>query len=351
MSDRDDPAPITERVNRQLDWSREQSLFVRVPPIPHEMLIELSNACNHACIFCTNTYMKRKVGRIDSGLLFRVLEEARNAGVREVGFYTTGEPFIHKDLEAFVRRAAELGYVYIFVTTNGALAVPERSKAVIDAGLNSIKFSINAATAATYATIHGRDDFEKVLTHLRFVSEYRHSLGRPLRLSSSFVVNDLNRHEIELAKEVIGSLVDEQFFFDCNETQMGQLPSLTEALGAPPDVPRGDICPLPFDRLHVSQEGYLNLCCTDYHNYLAVADLNGQSLTEAWASPVFQDARQRHIDKRLENTVCGKCMAGLADEALPFVPDFATKVNFAEFDSEVLGKIQQRIDAGKHGRR
>ena len=30
------------------------------PPIPKLMHIELSNACNHACLFCSNPLMQRK---------------------------------------------------------------------------------------------------------------------------------------------------------------------------------------------------------------------------------------------------------------------------------------------------
>ena len=43
----------------------------------------------------------------------------------------------------------------------------------IDAGLDSIKFSINAGSRATYALIHGKDDFERVSEHLAWISDWR----------------------------------------------------------------------------------------------------------------------------------------------------------------------------------
>lgn len=335
--------PVEARMQTQVDWTRDKSLFTLAPSFPREMLIELSNACNHACVFCTNSYMKRRVGRINSALLDRVLVEARGLGVTDVGFYTTGEPFIHKDLEHFVCRAAELGYGYIFITTNGALATPERSKAAIDAGLSSIKFSINAASEGTYRTVHGRNDFQAVLRHLTFVSEYRKTIGRPLALNASFVVNDLNRHEVELAGRVIAPLVDKLFFLDCDDTQMGQLPSLTEFLGSAPQRSRGRACPLPFERLHVSQEGYLNLCCTDYHNYLAVADLNEMPLAEAWTCEEFQSARRRHMEQALEGTLCHKCWFGSTGPVDPLVERFASRIDPDSFDDEVRRSLASRL--------
>src|SRR5262245_39894616 len=79
------------------------------PPFPKNMMVELSNACNHACIFCANPKMTRPIGRINPLLLERLLAEAHALGVSEVGFYTTGDPFVHKDLAKFVGIAKSLG--------------------------------------------------------------------------------------------------------------------------------------------------------------------------------------------------------------------------------------------------
>ena len=39
---------------------------------------------------------------------------------------------------------------------------------------------------------------------------------------------------------------------------------------------------MPFNRIHVTWEGYLTLCCVDYQNYLIVEDLNKISLWDAY---------------------------------------------------------------------
>ena len=81
----------------------------------------------------------------------------------QVGFYATGEPFILPDLADYIRNAKDIGYTYVYLTSNGALATPERVREVIDAGLDSIKFSINAPQKKLYKFIHGKDDFDTVL--------------------------------------------------------------------------------------------------------------------------------------------------------------------------------------------
>lgn len=115
------------------------------PPFPDNMLLEVTNACNHSCIFCANSKFDRRRGYIDSELAKKILHEAHELGTENVGFYATGEPLMNQNLEEYIRYAKELGYLYIYITTNGALLTKERAKRLIEAGIDSIKISLNAA--------------------------------------------------------------------------------------------------------------------------------------------------------------------------------------------------------------
>ena len=86
------------------------------PPFPKEILIDISSLCNHACNFCSNVKMTNK-SHASSEMVYRVLKEAKEAGSEAVGLYATGEPFLNKDLENFIKYAKEINYSYVFVTT------------------------------------------------------------------------------------------------------------------------------------------------------------------------------------------------------------------------------------------
>jgi molybdenum cofactor biosynthesis enzyme MoaA len=111
--------------------------------------------------------MKNKFGEIDIEFLKRVLQEAYDMGLRRVGLYSTGEMFLCKEVASHIRNAKQIGYEYIYSDTNGLLATKENLKKVIDAGIHSIKFSINAGTRETYRLIHGHDAFDQVLENLK----------------------------------------------------------------------------------------------------------------------------------------------------------------------------------------
>ena len=68
-------------------------------------------------------------------------------------------------------------------------------------------------------------------------------------------------------------------------------------------------CSMLFNRLHVTWEGYLNACCVDFNNYLAVADLNKVSLLDAWNSDRMLTLRRMHLnDKIPDNIMCYNCV-------------------------------------------
>lgn len=340
---------IHQRKRQQYDSMLGKAVLVAQPPMPKNMMVELSNACNHACLFCTSPNMTRKVSRIDSGLLQRIMRSARDSGVEEIGFYTTGEPFIHKSLGSFVREASELGFQYIYISTNGALATPDRAKRVIDAGLNSIKFSINAGSRETYRLVHGSDDWDQVMANLKFISDYRASLDRQVKLFVTFVVTRHVAHEVESFRERVAPMVDDIMFTQL-ENQSGQMNGTKEMLS---DVSQsgsfnaGNFCMNPFNRLHVTCEGYLTLCCADYQNYLAVADLKVMSLDDAWQLPLFREMRQRHLDGQLRGSLCGNCWQGFEDDIQPLVQNLATVVNFPEFYHKSAVSIAKRL--GENG--
>jgi len=83
-----------------------------------------------------------------------LLREMRQEGVEEIGLFYLGESFLCRWLEeaiAFAKKTAAI--LYVFLTTNGSLAKPDRMEACFRAGLDSLKFSFNYADEAQFEEI------------------------------------------------------------------------------------------------------------------------------------------------------------------------------------------------------
>ena len=280
------------------------------PPFPKEILIDISSLCNHACSFCSNTQMADKQ-HASSDMVYRILKEAREEGSHAVGLYATGEPFLNKDLEKFIKYAKDIKYSYVFVTTNGAAATIKRVKTAIDNGLDSIKFSIHGGSRETYKKVHGKDDFERVIENLIATDKYRKTNNKNLKIYVAMVETFVNMNETEKLKKIVEKHIDgwDQKKM-CNSC--GTMPENNEVGEIEENNIRGrghfGVCFQPFGSFTITPEGYMSGCVLDYHKALIVGDCNKKSLKELWHNEVYQEWRKRHLDGKTKGYICYNCI-------------------------------------------
>lgn len=192
---------------------------------------------------------------------------------------------------------------------NGVYATIETMKKLISAGLNSVKFSINVGTAETYKKIHGKDNFDIVMANLSGISKYIKSENLPIALFATYMVCRQNQGEVDILGGKVEDYVDD-FVADSVTNQGGNMYELWAGVMLDSDYKAMKVpCSMIFNRPHITQEGYLNACCMDFENYLAVADLNKVSLLEAWNNEKTIALRRMHLNNQIaENARCYNCI-------------------------------------------
>lgn len=314
---------LEERV--RLKKADRPELYTLEPPFPRtNFLLELSNACNHECIFCAHQKMQRQIGFMKPEMVEKVLKQAYELGTREVGFYATGEPFLVKELPQYIKLAKDIGYEYTYLTSNGSLATPERIRAVIDAGLDSIKFSINAPERKLYEFIHGKDDFDIVFEHLKYLHQYRKETGKTFKIFVTGILTRFTEDLKDMYYKKFSEYTDE-IVFKTVYNQGGYMPEIEYLLKCKSDNETRRRCNLPFDALCVTCEGYLSVENADYENMLIVGDLNKVSLKEAWYGDKMKKVRNMFLTDKLDNCICDCCIHHNNAPAVPLSPEFATK--------------------------
>lgn len=100
---------------------------------------------------------------------------------------------------------------------------------------------------------------------------------------------------------------------------------------------------MPFNRLHVTCEGYLTACFVNYQNYLTFGDLNVTSIGDARRSQDFRKLREKHLSKKLHNTLCDNCWNNKCEKVAPLNKKFTTKIgesqHVRDIEKEVLKKL------------
>ena len=183
---------LKNRIKKKVD---EKHLSKDCPFPKKNLLIEVTNHCNNKCLFCYNDCMKRRKRFIDQEIVEKALTEAYELGMREVGFYVVGEPLLDKRLKDFIKRAKEIGYEYVYITTNGILANLETVKELYKSGLDSIKYSINASNAKDYQMIHKTNSFDLVTKNLKDVYQWKKRYKRNIKVYVSYISTDKTKNE------------------------------------------------------------------------------------------------------------------------------------------------------------
>lgn len=333
---------INDRINEIFEIKQEDIY----PPIPKKnLLIEISNSCNYKCIFCANRKMTRKRGKINPALLEKILNEAYDLGVKEVGFYTTGEPLLNTELNNYIKLAKKIGYSYIYITTNGYLADLEKIKQLISSGLNSIKFSINAINTNDYKFIHGIDGYDKVMFNLKKLYNYRNEQNINLKIYVSYVATRYTSYTNEEINNNFKNYCDDVVIVNVRN-QSGIVPEIDIMLSCIEDIDkriqasRVLPCHYTFNAIVVTYEGYLTACCTDFQNYLAYADLNKTTIKEAWHNEKITLLRKKQLTYNLRNTLCDNCINTVTTLPQPLDSNLCTKMNNCVFLDENYVKEQ-----------
>lgn len=316
------------------------------PDFPKKnLLIEISNYCNSSCIFCANRKMTRKKKEINPMFLKRILKEAYELGAREVGFYTTGEPLLNKNLEYYISLTKKIGYQYIYITTNGILANIDRMKKLINAGLNSIKFSINAINENEYKFVHGISAYNIVMNNLTDLYNYKKESLIEFNVYVSYVATRYTEYDNDVIVSNFSDKCDKVIIVNARN-QSGMMPEINRLL-APINqdckiqANRVLPCHYTFDCAIITVEGYLNACCTDFQNYLAYADLNKTSLKKAWTNDVITELRRKQKNNDLKGTLCDNCINNSTDIPKPLSSDLYSPMKSTVFTDFSL--VKERI--------
>jgi organic radical activating enzyme len=287
--------------------------------------IELTGRCNYACSFCARSMMLREQKDMERAMYERLLRELREYGVEEIGLFYLGESFLCKWLdEAIAFAKQECGYPYVFLTTNGSLATPERLRGCFRAGLDSLKFSFNYVDEAQFREVARVKPalYHRMFENIRAARKVRDEIFRETShrcgLYASYIEYDgAQGQRIVGALDEIRDCVDEIYALPL----YNQANLVTEAERRKGWKPlagnRGRVGalrnPLPcwavFTEGHITWDGRLSACCFDHDGRFQMGDLTTTPFLEAWNSLPFQTLRAAHLKRDVTGTSCETCVA------------------------------------------
>jgi radical SAM protein with 4Fe4S-binding SPASM domain len=204
----------------------------------------------------------------------------------------------------------------------------------LDANISRIEISLDAASPETYKSIRGFDKLKEVEANIFKLIEMRNSKkqkkggGLPL-IRLCFVVQDLNRSEVEIFQAKWVDLVDYisfqqlqdvsrvtsyqgkdlQFWLEeeSKESRKTETKKLMDYLEIHDPKGQGAFCSYPFNSLNVWSNGDITPCCCFFGKALKIENVANMTLDEAWHSKSLKNLRDQFSNNEL-NRVCRDCL-------------------------------------------
>jgi len=295
--------------------------------------IEITTRCNLGCRFCARSFASPAERDMPEEVFARVLESLPDA--YRLTLVGLGETLLHPSVVDFVSRASGMGRRTALVT-NAMQLTPELSVRLLEAGLDSIAFSIDAADPVLMDRLRQGTDLVRVTRNVRAFTALARGAARPV---STAVFSALSRDSvgglsalIELVAALgVHVMMLSDLNFEVNQSESlaanveagiaemvckavalafsRNLPVLTvrgleelglakrypESLLFPPDQlykrsERRGFCFSPWQTVAVDVEGNISLC--DCQPERRIGNLLETPLQEIWNGPAMRDHRR-----------------------------------------------------------
>jgi len=332
------PAPARRSVDPrryfEADDAQRSDAAVKNPVC---LYLETTNRCNLLCTTCPRTYEELEPPADMSWALFtRIVDQLPE--IERAVLHGVGEPMMVKNLAKMVRYLKDRG-TYVLFNTNGTLLNDKNGRALIDAGLDELRVSLDAATRESYKAIRGKDFFARILRNVRAfralqeregaerprVSAWLTGLKETLPELPAFVrvAAEIGVKEVYLQRLVffendsIGHARPDQALYEqMSREEAGYLDEATalarslgmtfSASGAVAEpgmsLKRNDdgspwsMCRRPWTVMYITANGRALPCCIapfsqrGYENY-TLGDATQQTLREIWDGPAYRSFR------------------------------------------------------------
>jgi hypothetical protein len=254
--------------------------------LPDIVQIESTNLCNAKCVFCPRDEMHRQQGVMDMDLFKKVVDECAALGITHVRVHNYGEPFLDRQLVEKVRYAKAKGIKEVGMISNGSLITEDIARGMVEAGLDAINISVDAAGKEVFEKTRVHLKYDDVIRNIRSLHRIRMELGRRHpKLILSFVRQDNSADEQAFIREW-GQLADKIHITD--------LHNWAGTLNDHSDVQFP--CYRLWQTFTILWDGRVSLCCADFDGRHILGDLRTSTIARIWNAPAYRAARRQHLE-------------------------------------------------------
>jgi MoaA/NifB/PqqE/SkfB family radical SAM enzyme len=307
---------------------------------PFQLLFDSTNLCNFACEFCPTgdrallKTVNRPSGLMDFSLFRRMIDGIKNFDrkLKRIDIGKDGEPLLNPHIVDMVRYIKDADVADLCsIATNAARLSEAMADALVDAGLDLLKISVEAVSNEGYRKITKRNyDYAALLDRARYLYGHRNQL----KVYSKIINYGLTEAEIEKFYTDFNPIsdyitVDYVSGWSVTSAKDFRLGTRFEQYLDLPSMNVKDVCPFPFYTLAVNFDGTVSICCVDWSLSTLVGDLKTETLPEVWNGERLFEFRCMQLRRNgYSNKACRECYTrnGHPDNLDPYADEILKRL-------------------------
>lgn len=305
---------LSKWLNKPIHWG-----------LPISLSFEPTTSCNLRCPECPSGLraFTRPTGMLQQELFDKMLNEMSST-LSYLIFYFQGEPYLNKQLLAWVAKAADKG-IYTATSTNAHYLTDDVARKTVESGLDRLIISLDGTTQEVYSQYRIGGKLEQVLAGARNVVKWKKTLkSNTPYIVFQFLVVKPNEHQIPDAFALAKSIgVDE---VKLKTAQIYDYENGSDLIPTDPKYSRYaydaalgkwyiknellNHCWKLWHASVITWNGTVVPCCFDKDAQYPMGELATQPFAQIWNSPSYKAFRAAVVRSRGEIEMCKNCTEG-----------------------------------------
>ncbi len=330
--------------------------------------LEVASVCDLACPHCFRQYIATPDKLMSTELAFKLIDQLAEQNVPSVKFNWRGEPLMNRDLPKIIDYAKKNGVLETIINTNATLLEGNYAEELMSSGLDLLIYSFDGGSKKTYDKLRvGRfkeNKFENIIKNIENfdnLKKQKKSVFPRTKIQMVLTKETYDEQDqyFSLFKNIVNDVSVKQYTErggDIKESEIGKEKLKKDKIymknfDGELFVSEGRLpCEQPFQRMLVTYDGRVSMCCYDwgsmhpvgYVDNLAIktgdkefekikkqADSKKRgfeymnlklpkkynkpekkvsTLKEIWDGNEINSVRKLHLEGKLEDvTICKKC--------------------------------------------
>ena len=288
---------VTKLIFDQMPQIIKDILPLKVPML---IWIDPTNMCNFKCVFCPTgddellKSVSRPKGMMNMKTYNKIIDDLKlmvdkySQKPLQISLYKDGEPLLNKNLVEMVKILKKAKITdCIEMTTNGSALTEKKSRELIEAGLDRIRFSIEHVNDEGYEKIiQKKMSFNKIVENVKNFWKINQEYSNKVHVHTKIVNANLSKDE---ENKFLNTFENYTTSIKINYLHGWSGSEKDFALNTNPNksvhgkkLIKKKVCSQPFTRLTILFNGDLTACCVDWAHKLVSGNVNDKSIDEIW---------------------------------------------------------------------